>query len=105
MVTPLKAPARGRQKGDDDLDILLESESETEDQAFLDQENESISYFTCEIWKEFAGREFDLVLGKTCRSSDNMRLNAKASPLPVLLFRSLALDHFLSKFINFAGFH
>lgn len=93
-VTPSKAPARGLRKNDDDLDLLLESESEIEEQTFLDQETENASHVNREIWKEFAAREFALAFSKTCGSNTSMRLNAKVNPLLYVTFLSVILVTF-----------
>ncbi|KAL5207575.1 hypothetical protein ABZP36_032010 [Zizania latifolia] len=49
----------GRNK--DDLDLLMYSESELEEQTFADQEAENVSCATEKSWEHYASREFTLV--------------------------------------------
>ncbi|KAJ8505625.1 hypothetical protein OPV22_006511 [Ensete ventricosum] len=77
-VTPTKmVKTRSFSKYEDELELILDSESEREEQACVDQLTENVTSIVCKPWEDHAAREFDLVLSKTCGNDRTVKLNAK----------------------------
>ncbi|KAG8072530.1 hypothetical protein GUJ93_ZPchr0006g45285 [Zizania palustris] len=64
-------------RNEDDLDLLMYSDSELEEQAFADQEAEKVCPATEKSWEDYASREFTLVLSKTLKNGPKVMLEAK----------------------------
>ncbi|RWW29235.1 hypothetical protein GW17_00006254, partial [Ensete ventricosum] len=86
-VTPTKmVKTRSFSKYEDELELILDSESEREEQACVDQLTENMTSIVCKPWEDHAAREFDLVLSKTCGNDRTVKLNAKVNPQFSLFF-------------------
>ncbi|KAF2947126.1 THO complex subunit 5A [Oryza sativa Japonica Group] len=64
-------------RNEDDLDLLMYSDSELEEQTFVDQEVEKVNLATDKSWEDYASREFTLVLSKTLKNGPKVMLEAK----------------------------
>uniref|UniRef100_A0A0D9VLG5 THO complex subunit 5B n=1 Tax=Leersia perrieri TaxID=77586 RepID=A0A0D9VLG5_9ORYZ len=64
-------------RNEDDLDLLMYSDSELEEQTFADQEVEKVSLGTDKSWEDYASREFTMVLSKTLKNGPKVMLEAK----------------------------
>uniref|UniRef100_J3LHF5 THO complex subunit 5B n=1 Tax=Oryza brachyantha TaxID=4533 RepID=J3LHF5_ORYBR len=64
-------------RNEDDLDLLMYSDSELEEQTFADQEIEKVNLATDKSWDEYASREFTMVLSKTLNNGPKVMLEAK----------------------------
>ncbi|CAM0943905.1 unnamed protein product [Alopecurus aequalis] len=79
-------------RNEDDLDFLMESDSELEDLTCADQETEQGSVTIDRSWEDYASREFTMVLSKTLINGPKVMLEAKIKismeyPLRPPLFR------------------
>ncbi|KAF0931304.1 hypothetical protein E2562_002643 [Oryza meyeriana var. granulata] len=64
-------------RNEDDLDLLMYSDSELEEQTFANQEVEKVSLATDKSWEDYASREFTMVLSKTLKNGPKVMLEAK----------------------------
>uniref|UniRef100_A0A453PQ01 THO complex subunit 5B n=4 Tax=Aegilops tauschii subsp. strangulata TaxID=200361 RepID=A0A453PQ01_AEGTS len=79
-------------RNEDDLDFLMDSDSELEELACADQETEQGSLTIDKSWEDYASREFTMVLSKTLKNGSKVMLEAKIKismeyPLRPPLFR------------------
>lgn len=79
-------------RNEDDLDFLMDSDSELEELTFADQETEQGSVPVDKSWEDYASREFTMVLSKTLMDGPKVMLEAKIKismeyPLRPPLFR------------------
>jgi len=79
-------------RNEDDLDFLMDSDSELEDLTCADQETEQGSLTVDKSWEDYASREFTMVLSKTLMDGPKVMLEAKIKismeyPLRPPLFR------------------
>ncbi|KAJ6795350.1 THO complex subunit 5B [Iris pallida] len=98
-ITPSKRlRSQSFNKHEDDLDLLLESESDLEEQLCTDTEAENVSFTVEKPWEEYGAREFHLVLGRKDRNEQMIKLEAKVKicreyPLrPPFFILSLSVD-------------
>ncbi|KAM3244147.1 hypothetical protein ACQJBY_055831 [Aegilops geniculata] len=79
-------------RNEDDLDFLMDSDSELEELACADQETEQGNLTVDKSWEDYASREFTMVLSKTLKNGSKVMLEAKIKismeyPLRPPLFR------------------
>ncbi|XP_037448498.1 THO complex subunit 5A-like isoform X1 [Triticum dicoccoides] len=79
-------------RNEDDLDFLMDSDSELEELACADQETEQGNLTIDKSWEDYASREFTMVLSKTLKNGSKVMLEAKIKismeyPLRPPLFR------------------
>lgn len=79
-------------RNEDDLDFLMDSDSELEELTCADQETEQGSLTIDKSWEDYASREFTMVLSKTLKNGPKVMLEAKIKismeyPLRPPLFR------------------
>lgn len=93
-ATPSKLSiSRSFGRNDDDLDLLMYSDSELEDQpCILDETEKATSPIRDRFWEEYASKEFTMVLSKTMKNGLKVMLEAKVKismeyPLRPPLFR------------------
>lgn len=87
-VTPSKmVKTHSFSKYDDDLELVLDSESDTEMQ--VDEQNDNKESVVTKPWEDYAAREFDFVLSRIYGNDRIIKLNAKVkynfSSFPLLL--------------------
>jgi len=70
-------------KYDDDSELMLDSESDLEEQTCLDSEPEDASMDIEKPWEDHATREFHLVLSKRDRNDCNIKLEAKVTSISI----------------------
>ncbi|PUZ77790.1 hypothetical protein GQ55_1G401800 [Panicum hallii var. hallii] len=79
-------------RNEDDLDILMYSDSELEDQPFIQEETQKGNLIIDKSWEEYASKEFTMVLSKTMKNGPKVVLEAKVKismeyPIRPPLFR------------------
>ncbi|XP_010943078.2 THO complex subunit 5A [Elaeis guineensis] len=75
-VTPSKkVKSRVLRKSEDDLELILDSDSELEEHTCIDQEIENVR--VGKPWEDHAAKEFTLILTRTYENERNAKLNAK----------------------------
>ncbi|XP_062221894.1 THO complex subunit 5A-like [Phragmites australis] len=79
-------------RNEDDLDLLMYSDSELEDQPCTREETEKGSLTVDKSWEDYASREFTMLLSKTLKNGPKVMLEAKVNisveyPLRPPLFR------------------
>ncbi|TVU28635.1 hypothetical protein EJB05_20159 [Eragrostis curvula] len=77
---------------EDDVDLLMYSDSELEDQPCIHEETEKCSVSIDRSWEDYATREFTMVLSKSIKNGPKVMLEAKVKismeyPLRAPLFR------------------
>jgi len=79
-------------RNEDDLDLLMYSDSELEDQPFIQEETQKGNLIIYKSWEDYASKEFTMVLSKTMKNGPKVMLEAKVKismeyPLRPPLFR------------------
>jgi len=79
-------------RNEDDLDLLMYSDNELEDQPCILDETEKASPIVDRSWEDYASKEFTMVLSKTMKKGPKVMLEAKVKismeyPLRPPLFR------------------
>ncbi|KAJ1281171.1 hypothetical protein BS78_04G287400 [Paspalum vaginatum] len=64
-------------RNEDDLDLLMYSDSELEDQPCILEETEKSSLIVDNSWEDYASKEFTMVLSKTMKNGPKVMLEAK----------------------------
>ncbi|KAJ0984521.1 hypothetical protein J5N97_002877 [Dioscorea zingiberensis] len=64
-------------KDEDDLELLIDSESDVDEQVYPDQETESLKTVGGKPWEDHAAREFHLLLTRMDKSEQIVKLEAK----------------------------
>ena len=81
-LTPTKKlKSQSFSKYDDDSELMLDSESDLEEQTCPDSETEDASMVIEKPWEDHATREFHLVLSKKDRNECNIKLEAKVTSI------------------------
>jgi THO complex subunit 5 len=79
-ATPSKlSTSRSFGRNLDDVDLLMYSDSELEDQPCIPEETENDSRSIDKSWEDYASREFTMVLSKTMKNSPKVMLEAKVN--------------------------
>jgi THO complex subunit 5 len=66
-------------RNDDDVDLLMYSDSELEDQPCIHEETEEGSQGIDKSWEDYASREFTMVLSKAMKKGPKVMLEAKVN--------------------------
>lgn len=66
-------------RNEDDLDLLMYSDSELEDQPCILDETEKASPIIDRSWEDYASKEFTMVLSKTMKNGPKVMLEAKVN--------------------------
>ncbi|KAG2654279.1 THO complex subunit 5A-like isoform X2 [Panicum virgatum] len=79
-------------RNEDDLDLLMYSDSELEDQPFIQEETQKGNLIIDKSWEDYASKEFTMVLSKAMKNGPKVMLEAKVKismeyPLRPPLFR------------------
>ncbi|KAG2661802.1 hypothetical protein PVAP13_1KG111099 [Panicum virgatum] len=64
-------------RNEDDLDLLMYSDSELEDQPFIQEETQKGNLIIYKSWEDYASKEFTMVLSKTMKNGPKVMLEAK----------------------------
>lgn len=79
-LTPSKKfKSQNSGKYEDDLELLLDSESDLDEKRCIDQETDNLSHIVEEPWEDHAAREFLMILGRVDRTEHVVKLEAKVS--------------------------
>lgn len=79
-ATPSKLSiSRSFGRNDDDVDLLMYSDSELEDQPCIHEETEKVTPSIDKSWEDYASREFTMVLSKTMKNGPKIMLEAKVN--------------------------
>lgn len=77
ITHPKKIFSRSFSMSEDNPEIMLDSESETEEQTCTELDTEDASCIVEKPWKEHGSKEFSLILSKIFGSGQAMKLEAK----------------------------
>ncbi|CAN6233308.1 unnamed protein product [Urochloa humidicola] len=64
-------------RNEDDLDLLMYSDSELEDPPFIHEETEKVNQIIDKSWEDYASKEFTMVLSKAMKNGPKVMLEAK----------------------------
>ncbi|KAG6509070.1 THO complex subunit 5A-like [Zingiber officinale] len=104
-VTPVSMiKTRSFSKYEDELELVLDSDSEAEEQAYSNHLNENASSVVSNPWEDSAAKEFDFILGRNHGKDSVVKLNTKVKisieyPLRPPIF-SLSIDSGRSEWYN-----
>nr|CAB3448016.1 unnamed protein product [Digitaria exilis] len=77
-VTPSKLSiSHSFGRNEDDLDLLMYSDSELEDHPVIHEETEKGNLIIDKSWEDYASKEFTMVLGKAMKNGPKVMLEAK----------------------------
>lgn len=83
-VTPSKLSiSHSFGRNEDDLDLLMYSDSEVEDHPVIQEEIEKGNLIIDKSWEDYASKEFTMILSKAMKNGPKAMLEAKVSALTI----------------------
>ena len=80
-------------RNEDDLDLLMYSDSELEDQPFIQEETQKGNLIIDKSWEDYASKEFTMVLSKAMKNGPKVMLEAKVNYAMSILFYPSCFSH------------
>lgn len=85
-VTPMSmVQTRSFSKYEDELELVLDSDSEVEEQTYSNHLNDNASSVVSKPWEDSAAKEFDLIFGRNHGKDSVVKLNVKVNDHCTLL--------------------